>query len=304
MQSGSGTLGVLPPRASATSRTRQLRLVSRVLLILGCALLLAAVVYLAAGRLQMWVEAQDRYLDVDEVASLEITAVPASPTPEPTAAPRPSATPLSEPQEPVVAGPTEVIVALPTATFVSRSMATATPVPTLAPVASPLPPATPAPAVAVRIRIPAIGVDRSIIELQPVLNTKTGAYELPLQSLFRRPGTDLVGHWVGSAVPGQPGNMILVGHNYGYGYNGVFLNVSRLKVGQAISIVSATGEVYGYEVVTVKRVKWSKKNEQELVRHQAYLSLGGEERLTLVTCGGATWEPFPDRVYVVAEPAR
>ncbi len=135
-------------------------------------------------------------------------------------------------------------------------------------------------------------------------NAKTGTVELNLKSLFRRPGTDLVGHWVGSANPGEVGNQILVGHNYGYGYNGVFLNVSRLKAGQVISVVNQAGQTFTYEVTEVKRVKWSKKNEQELRRHQAYLAMDGEERLTLVTCGGATWEPFPDRVYVVAVPVR
>jgi LPXTG-site transpeptidase (sortase) family protein len=98
--------------------------------------------------------------------------------------------------------------------------------------------------------------------------------------------------------------MILVGHNYGYGYNGVFLNAGRLKAGQVIYVVNQAGETFAYKVTTVQRVKWSKKNEQELRRHQAYLSTSGAERLTIVTCGGATWEPFPDRVYVVAEPVR
>jgi LPXTG-site transpeptidase (sortase) family protein len=98
--------------------------------------------------------------------------------------------------------------------------------------------------------------------------------------------------------------MILVGHNYGYGYNGVFVNVGRLKTGQVITVINRAGETFSYRVTTVQRVKWSKKNAAELQAHQAFLNLDGPERLTLVTCGGATWEPFPDRVYVVAEPVR
>ena len=49
--------------------------------------MLAAVLYLAFGRLQTWVEAQDRYLGLDEVASLQVS------TPSPTATLAPSATP-------------------------------------------------------------------------------------------------------------------------------------------------------------------------------------------------------------------
>lgn len=266
--------------------------------------MLAAVLYLAFGRLQTWVEAQDRYLGLDEVASLQVSTPSPTATLAPSATPEPSASPLPEPEEPDAAGPTEVIVPLPTATFVTRPQPTATLMPTPVPLPSPLPSPTPTRPVPVRIRIPAIGVDRSVIELAPVRNAQTGAYELNLKSLFRRPGTDLVGHWVGSANPGQQGNLILVGHNYGYGYNGVFLNVSRLKAGQLIYVVNQAGETFTYEVTAVHRVKWSKKNEQELRRHQVYLSMGGQERLTLVTCGGATWEPFPDRVYVLADPIR
>lgn len=167
----------------------------------------------------------------------------------------------------------------------------------------PSPLLTPAP-VAVRLRIPALGIDRSIIEVPLSYDSRTNTWQRDYDLLFRQGKRDLVGHYGGSASPGQPGNTILVGHNYGYGVNGVFQRLERLKAGQRVEIVNAAGQTFTYRVTEVARVPWIKKNQQEFLKHQAYLSVEGDERLTLVTCSGSHWAPFPDRVYVVAEPAR
>ena len=111
-----------------------------------------------------------------------------------------------------------------------------------------------------------------------------------------------MGHWEGSAYPGEEGNLVLVGHNYGYGYNGVFVGLPRLKTGQKIYIVNKAGQTFTYRVTTVKKVKWRKQSFGELTQHLSFLSPGGPEHLTLVSCAGADLEPFPERVYVVAEP--
>lgn len=94
--------------------------------------------------------------------------------------------------------------------------------------------------------------------------------------------------------------MILVGHNYGYGYSGVFVHLGRLRPGQQITIVDQDGRKFTYSVQTVKRVKWRRQSFGELTQHLNFLAIGGEERLTLVTCSGADLEPFPERIYVVA----
>ena len=101
----------------------------------------------------------------------------------------------------------------------------------------------------------------------------------------------------------EAGNTVLVGHNFGYDANGVFVRLGRLKAGQKIYVVSNKGDTFLYEVDSVKRIKWRRKNLEELLQHSKYLSPDGPERLTLVTCGGANIEPFPDRIYVVAYPA-
>ena len=179
----------------------------------------------------------------------------------------------------------------------------------LAPASSPTPQPSPSPTAKaypapVRIRIPAIGVDRSIVEVPLTYDSHTGTWKRDYEQLFRQGKRDLVGHQSGSAAPGQPGNTILVGHNYGYGVNGVFLRLGRLKPGQAVEVVNASGETFTYRVTEVKSVSWTTKDQRQLLEHQQYLSVQGAERLTLVTCGGSHWAPFPKRVYVVASPVR
>jgi hypothetical protein len=161
------------------------------------------------------------------------------------------------------------------------------------------PPVYPAP---VQIRIPALSVTRSIIQAPRVRNSQTGSWTWNVDRLFRQGRRDLVGHLEGSASPGQAGNMILAGHNYGYGVNGVFVRLGRLKPGQKIHVVNKTGETFTYLIVEVERVKWRGNEAEQLAKHWEYLSFTGPERLTLMTCGGADFEPFPERIYVVAEP--
>lgn len=190
----------------------------------------------------------------------------------------------------------------PVATEPVRS-ATPSPVP---PTPTPLPSPSPAPIfypAAVRIRIPSIGVDRSIVELALAYDSRSETWQRDYDQLFRSGKKDLVGHYEGSASPGQPGNMILVGHNYGYGVTGVFVRLGRLKVGDGVEVVNAEGQTLAYRVTEVSSMPWRKRSQQELLAHQSYLSTTGPERLTLVTCGGSNWAPFPERVYVVATPA-
>jgi LPXTG-site transpeptidase (sortase) family protein len=134
--------------------------------------------------------------------------------------------------------------------------------------------------------------------------TQTGGWTWNIKTLFRSGRSDLVGHWQGTSNPGESGNMILVGHNYGYGYNGVFVRLGSLKAGHKVYIVNQAGKTFTYQVTTVRRIKWRLKNFAELTQHLGMLSPGGAERLTLVSCAGANIEPFPERVYVVAVPVK
>jgi LPXTG-site transpeptidase (sortase) family protein len=227
---------------------------------------MAALLYALYSLLNTWMMGQDRYLRADDIASISFPAMTWTPLPTPTS------------------------TALPTFT------ATVTPIPSPTAIATPAPPPAP-----VQIRIPALNVTRSIVPLARVRDSRTGAWTWNTKSLFRSGRSDLVGHWEGSAYPGQQGNMVLVGHNYGYGYNGVFVRVGSLKPGQEIYVVNRAGETFTYQVRSVSRVKWQQQSFGELTQHLSFLSPGGTERVTLVSCGGADFEPFPERVYVVAD---
>jgi LPXTG-site transpeptidase (sortase) family protein len=285
-QGGNGSK--MKPTLSLTQSqgSRSRRTLAHVLMVLGILALSGAVVYLAGSHLNSWIRGQDLYLTLQDIVPL--------PNPKPaTPSPADQRTPVSPAQALGEADASSIDGDLPTPT--PRPTGTATPE------ASPTP-APPDSQPPVRIRIPDLGITRSIINVPPVLDQKTGKTTHDVNGLFRPGRKDLVGHWEGSALPGEHGNMILVGHNYGVGYNGVFVRLGRLKEGQKVVVIDEAGTSFTYVVDTVKRVKWRRKNTKELEAHWEYMSPNGPERLTLVTCGGANIEPFPDRIYVVAYP--
>jgi LPXTG-site transpeptidase (sortase) family protein len=280
-------------------------LLSHALFGLAAVLFLAATLYGGYALLNAWLAGQDRYLVADEVAGPFAPLVPgASLTGSEAMAQSPSGgaplpgTPPSTLQPPpgAASAPVEPPAVSPSGSGATSASA-APPVSTQS--GSSAPPAMPG---AARIRIPAIGVDRAVIELPRTRDPRTGAWTRDVTVLFRSGRNDLVGHWGGSAFPGEPGNTILVGHNYGYGSNGVFLRLGNLRAGQEVIVINDSGDTFTYAVRSVESVPWRRKDEDELLQHTELLAFGGPERLTLVTCGGSTRAPFPTRVYVVADP--
>jgi len=115
--------------------------------------------------------------------------------------------------------------------------------------------------------------------------------------------SDLVGHLQGSANPGQPGNIILTGHNYNpgfYNWYGVFYSLHLLAQGDVIKLFNEDDELFTYQVDRVDQVPWQTYATADTMTHIVYLSPTQDETLTLVTCGGANFAPFPSRVYVIA----
>lgn len=130
--------------------------------------------------------------------------------------------------------------------------------------ATPSRPATPspkAPAVALpggvvaRIQIPAIHVDQFVVE-----GTSDG-------DLRRGPG-----HYIGSPMPGNPGNAAIAGHRTTYG--APFSRLDDLKPGDTIVTTSAAGE-FLYVVSGKQTVLPSQTN---------VVNDFGDNRLTLTTC--------------------
>ena len=158
----------------------------------------------------------------------------------------------------------------------------------------------------VRLQIPRLGVDRAVVPLTYKPDAQ-GNLTWDTDSLFAtvsRP--DLVGHLISSANPGAGDNVVLSGHNYNRGrsgWRGVFVNLTRLQVGDPITVTVAGGEQFAYRVQQVTSVPWRNQSDVEWQQHQVFLGSTNHEQLTLVTCGGANLWPFPARVYVVAAAA-
>ena len=156
----------------------------------------------------------------------------------------------------------------------------------------------------VRIEIPSLGVERAVVPLQAV--TRDGALDWDIESLFatatRR---DLVGHLEGTANPGQPGNVVLAGHNYNrgaYNWAAAFYALSRLRAGDAIWLFDAQGTRFAYEVERVQEVPFAGRPDAHTLQHVELFAPTADETLTLTTCGGPNVAPFSRRVYVVAKP--
>ncbi len=97
---------------------------------------------------------------------------------------------------------------------------------------TPLPAPTPGPEHAIRIHIPAIGVDAPVVEGDDWESLKRGA-----------------GHHIGSANPGERGNCVISAHDDIFGE--IFRYLPDVELGDIVEVYT-TGQVYRY-VVTQKR---------------------------------------------------
>jgi LPXTG-site transpeptidase (sortase) family protein len=131
-----------------------------------------------------------------------------------------------------------------------------------------------------------------------------GVIQYDTNSLFATNSRlDLVGQTMTSVDPGQGSNIVLVGHNYNmgwYAWEGVFVNLKKLKPGNEIILHTKNGGVYTYKVKKVVQVPYVARTAAELNRHLQYLGPTSDERVTLVTCGGA-FGSWSARIYVVGK---
>lgn len=115
----------------------------------------------------------------------------------------------------------------------STTPSSTTPAPTTTlpqPISPPVDPESPEPVVQLgRLAIPAIGIDR------------------PLLEGIRLPTFDMgPGHWPGSAMPGQQGNMVVGGHRTSA--NRDFRDLDQLEPGDEMIVTDNTGETFTYVV--------------------------------------------------------
>ena len=127
---------------------------------------------------------------------------------------------------------------------------------TLVPASTPLP-NPPQGAVVGKIQIPAIGVDEYVVSGTTEADLSMGP-----------------GHYVGTALPGQAGNVDIAGHRTTYG--APFYRLGQMVPGEPIELTTLSGETLTY-VVTGDPTVVSPSDT-------AILGYFGDNRLTLTTC--------------------
>ena len=239
--------------------------------------------------------------------ALEPTATQPLPTLKPaaTASPtvgRPAATPSPTVREPTPSPTGTKAVpqggtATPTSAAPTQTPTRIVPTPTPAvvpPSPTPLPSARP-----VRMAVPAIGLDIPVVEVAWVVEERNGIRYSTWET-----ASYAAGHHVGSANPGEPGNVVLSGHHNIEGE--VFREISsigepgaRLGVGDEVILYRADGLAFVYRIVEWHRFREAGTSEEERLAHARFLEPSSEAILTLVTC----WPYVSNthRVVVVAE---
>jgi hypothetical protein len=132
------------------------------------------------------------------------------------------------------------------------------------------------------IHIPAIGVDGN--QLIPLGLAKDRTLQTPPLS------TPQIGGWyTGASVPGDPGTAIIISHVDGDGKKGLFYDLSRVQVGDEISVDRSDGHM---AVFTVTKVGLFCKERAACPRGKKvfpsaeFYSTQSEPQLHLETCGG------------------
>ena len=150
-----------------------------------------------------------------------------------------------------------------------------------------------------RIVIPAIRVDRKVVEVGWTVEEVNGQ-----QVAIWEVAKYTVGHHTGSANPGQGGNVVLAGHSGGRAYP--FNDLYYLKAGDSIILVSK-GQQYEYSV-TERLVLDEVGPGVTMAQRRAnarYIEPTGEEVATFVTCWPLTGpNKFSQRVVIRAAPNR
>jgi len=116
-----------------------------------------------------------------------------------------------------------------------------TTVETLAPTTLPVPAAPPAP------RADEPYIELGTIEIPKIGITKTLLEGISLNTLDRGPG-----HWPGTAMPGQVGNLVVAGHRTSH--DKPFRNIDQLAIGDQVIFTTADGR-FVYEVTGTTIVK-------------------------------------------------
>lgn len=285
-------------------------------------LLLAGVLLLAVGGIY-WVRSQAEgaalreQLRASAPVTAQITATPAQVTAQPGATSTQSATAMptvaatatpratSTTQRTASSGAAAAsVTATETATLEPTPTAALTPTPTTAPAAVGVEP--------VRIVFPDLKIDTQVIPMRwKVVQTQNGPV-----SEWVIPQNE-AGHHINSARLGEPGNLVISGHNNIYAQvfkpiSQAWDNDTRQKVddytdqsdllnGRRIELFDATGKEYDYIVTAFYRLKDTGVPAAQRIANGRYIQPSQDTRLTIVTC----WPPTNNthRLILIAAPA-
>ncbi|MDV9192314.1 class F sortase [Streptomyces sp. SR27] len=167
------------------------------------------------------------------------------------------------------------------------SQARGTPTPAPAKTAGPVKPL--ARSLPVRVRVPAAGVDTGpVLELGLAAD---GTVEVPSVA-----DADRIG-WYGKGVtPGETGPAVLIGHFDTAHGPAVLKNVSRVRVGDEITVSRADGTTAVFRVRELEQV-----DKDDFPTAKVYGDTRGPE-LRLVTCGGELTDGHrPDNIILYAD---
>ncbi|WP_210156117.1 class F sortase [Microbispora oryzae] len=140
-----------------------------------------------------------------------------------------------------------------------------------------------------RIDIPSLDLKAPLMKLGL---SDDGDVELPP---FDKPST--AGWYTGSAVPGDPGASVIIGHVDTKTAPAVFYHLRELHKGALVKVVRSDGRTASYEVDSVERIP-----KDDFPAERVY----AEDGLRLITCGGAfDWarHEYKDNIIVYASPA-
>jgi len=144
------------------------------------------------------------------------------------------------------------------------------------------------------LSIPSVGIDQPIVEVPAQVETVSGQ-----QVLVWSVADYAVGHNNTSADPGQPGNIVLAGHDDWHGE--VFRNLHSVQQGAEITLTTADDQSHHYIVTDILYRREVGVPLSERLITGELIGPTTDERLTLVTC----WPYGVDdhRLIVIAKPA-
>lgn len=152
------------------------------------------------------------------------------------------------------------------------------------------------PSTITRMVIPAIGVDKKVVEVGWTVEQQGDGQQVAVWDVDKY----RVGHHQGTSNPGGGGNVVLAGHSGGRAYP--FNDIFYLKQGDRVELYS-NGELYEYIVSEHILVDEVGQPLEKRLENARYIEPTDEELVTMVACWPLTGpDKFKQRIIIRAKP--